>query len=163
MTELRTLLAADWPAVAAIYAAGIATGRATFETAVPSWQAWDAARLPAPRLVIEHHGRVTGWAALTAASSRSAYAGVADVSIFVDPASQGRGLGGTLLAAMVTQSEAAGLWTLQAGILADNAPSLALHVGHGFRVVGRRERIGRLAGLWRDVVLLERRSPVVGI
>jgi L-amino acid N-acyltransferase YncA len=162
--RLRPLEPADWPAVAAIYASGIATGTATFETAVPAWADWDAGHLARPRLVAVEAGgtRVVGWAALAPVSDRCAYAGVAEVSVSVDPTATGRGVGSALLAGLVAGAEAAGLWTLQAGVFPQNAASLALHRRHGFRVVGTRERLGQLGGEWRDVVLLERRSPVVG-
>jgi phosphinothricin acetyltransferase len=150
----------DWPHVAAIYAAGIATRNATFETEVPAWEDWDAAHLQEHRFVAVENDRVVGWVALTGYSARGCYAGVADVSVYVDPSAQGRGVGRALLEHLVAGAEAAGIWTLQAGIFPENAVSLALHRGCGFRVVGTRERIGELDGVWRDVVLLERRSPL---
>ncbi len=153
----------DWDAVCAIYREGIATGNATFETDVPDWAAWDKSHLRACRLVAKADGRVVGWAALTPYSSRRAYAGVAGLSIYVSASARGQGIGRTLLGALIEASEQAGLWTLQAGIFPENAASLALHCACGFREVGRRERIGRLNGVWRDVVLMERRSRVVGI
>jgi phosphinothricin acetyltransferase len=154
---------ADAAAVLAVYAAGIAGGDATFETAAPDWPAWDRGHLPDHRWVaVDAGGALLGWAALSAVSGRCVYAGVAEVSIYVDPAAQRRGVGRALLAALVGSSEAAGVWTLQAGIFPENTGSVALHVAAGFRIVGRRERLGRLAGRWRDVLLLERRSPVVG-
>jgi L-amino acid N-acyltransferase YncA len=149
----------DWPHVAAIYAAGIATGNATFETEVPGWAQWDAAHLPGHRFVADEESRIVGWAALTAYSDRCCYEGVADLSVYVDPAAQGRGVGRALLDHVVASAERAGIWTLQAGIFPENEASLALHRRCGFRVVGTRERIGQLDGVWRDVVLLERRSP----
>jgi L-amino acid N-acyltransferase YncA len=152
---------ADWDSVAAIYAEGLATRQATFETEVPAWEAWDAAHLPRPRLKATDGGRIVGWAALSPVSRRAAYAGVAEVSIYVERASRGRGIGRALLAALVRASEDAGFWTLQAGIMAVNAPSLALHAACGFRRVGVRERIGKLDGVWHDVVLMERRSERV--
>jgi L-amino acid N-acyltransferase YncA len=153
----------DWEAVRAIYREGIATGNATFETDVPDWEAWDRNHLRACRLVAKVDGRVVGWAALTPYSSRRAYAGVAGLSIYVSASARGQGIGRALLGALIEASEQAGLWTLQAGIFPENAASLALHRACGFREVGRRERIGRLNGVWRDVVLMERRSKVVGI
>jgi L-amino acid N-acyltransferase YncA len=153
----------DWEAVRAIYREGIATGNATFETDVPDWEAWDKNHLRACRLVARADDRVVGWAALTPYSSRRAYAGVAGLSIYVSASARGQGIGRTLLGALIEASEQAGLWTLQAGIFPENAASLALHRACGFREVGRRERIGRLNGVWRDVVLMERRSKVVGI
>ena len=161
-SALRPLAPSDWPAARAIYEAGIATGRATFETKAPDWAAWDAAHLAHARLVAEIDGRVVGWAALSPVSGRCVYAGVAEVSVYVAPEAQGRGVGRLLLAGLVGASEAAGIWTLQAGIFPENAASVALHERCGFRVVGRRERLGQLGGRWQDVLLLERRSPVVG-
>ncbi len=166
MTTIRRLRVTalgpnDWPRVAAIYAAGIADGQATFETSVPTWPVWDAAHLPVPRLAARAADDVVGWAALAPVSRRCVYAGVAEVSVYVDPGRRGRGVGRLLLSRLVTASEEAGLWTLQAGVFPENEPSLRLHDRCGFRVVGVRERLGRLAGQWRDVVLLERRSPVV--
>jgi phosphinothricin acetyltransferase len=155
---VRSLRRDDWPAVATIYADGIATGDATFETAVPAWDAWDAAHLPEPRLVAELDQRVAGWAALAPVSARPVYAGVAECSVYVAADARGRGLGRFLLAALVERAPAAGLWTLQAGIFPENAASLALHERAGFRLVGRRERLGQLHGRWRDVLLLERRA-----
>jgi L-amino acid N-acyltransferase YncA len=156
---IRRMGPGDWPHVAAIYAAGIATRNATFETEVPAWEEWDAAHLPEHRFVAVEDGRVVGWVALTGYSDRCCYAGVADLSVYVDPPAQGRGVGRALLEHLVADAEAAGIWTLQAGIFPENAASLALHRGCGFRVVGTRERIGELDGVWRDVVLLERRAP----
>lgn len=153
----------DWPAVADIYRQGIESGDATFETAVPSREAWDALHLAAGRLVAREGDRVLGWAALSPVSDRCAYDGVAEVSVYVDAAARGRGLGRRLLEALVEASEEAGIWTLQAGIFPENEASLAIHRRCGFRVVGRRERLGRLAGIWRDVILLERRSGSVGV
>lgn len=146
---------ADWPAVRAIYAEGIATGQATFETAAPEWAEWDAAHLPEPRLVARD-GPVIGWAALSPVSRRPAYRGVAEVSVYVAEAARRRGVGGRLMAALI--DGAAGIWTLQASLFPENEASVALHLRHGFRVVGRRERIGQLHGIWRDTLLLERRE-----
>jgi arsenite methyltransferase len=148
----------DWPHVAAIYAAGIATGNATFETEVPSWEAWDAAHVPEHRLVAAEGERVIGWVAVTPYSDRCCYGGVADLSVYVDPAAQGRGVGRALLERMIADTENSGIWTLQAGVFPENEASLALHRRCGFRDVGIRERIGQLDGAWRDVVLLERRA-----
>ena len=152
-----------WPEVRAIYAEGIATGQATFETDAPEWAVWDAARLPAPRLIARVGAAVAGWAALSPVSPRRVYAGVAEVGIYVAAAHRGRGLGRALLAALVSASERCGIWTLQAGIFPENEASLRLHRACGFRDVGRRERIGRRDGVWRDTLLLERRSRVVGV
>ncbi len=148
-----------WPGVCRVWAEGIATGRATFETEVPSWEAFDRSRRPDCRWVaLDDGGRVVGWAALSPVSSRAAYAGVAEVSIYVAEAARGAGVGTRLMAALIEASEHAGVWTLQATVFPDNAATLRLHEKCGFRVVGRRERIGRLHGRWRDTVLLERRS-----
>ncbi len=165
MTDLalRPMTAADWPFVRAIYEQGIATGDATFETAAPDWAAWDAAHLPGGRLVARLASEVTGWAALTPVSGRCVYAGVAEVSVYVAESARGRGIGRALLGALVTESERLGLWTLQAGILSENEASIALHTACGFRIVGVRERLGQRDGVWRDVVLMERRSAVVGV
>jgi phosphinothricin acetyltransferase len=159
--ELRVLRPEDWPAVRAIYEAGIATGEATFETAAPDWAAWDAAHLPGHRLVALLDGRVVGWAALAPVSDRCAYVGVAEDSIYVAPGAQGRGVGRALLAALVASAERGGIWTVQTGIFPENRASVRLHEACGFRVVGVRERLGRLEGRWRDVLLLERRSPAI--
>ncbi len=160
--EIDELLASDWPAVRRIYEEGIATGNATFETHSPGWEDWDRAHRPAPRLVARGDGRVLGWAALSSVSARRVYAGVAEVSVYVGESARGRGAGRALLEELIARSERLGIWTLQAGIFPENLASIALHERCGFRVVGRRERIARLHDLWRDVLLLERRSPVVG-
>jgi len=154
--------AADWEQVRTIYWEGIATGHATFETEAPSWEQWDAAHLRCARLVARA-GRVAGWAALSAVSQRCVYGGVAEVSVYVSQAHRQSGVGRRLLSALIRESERNGVWTLQAGMFPENAGSLALHRGCGFREVGRRERIGKLNGAWRDTILLERRSPVVGV
>jgi L-amino acid N-acyltransferase YncA len=143
-----------WPAVQAIYREGIANGDATFETEAPEWDAWDAGHLSHSRLVAVDGQEVAGWAALSPVSRRPVYAGVAEVSVYVAGARRGRGVG----RALVASSEGSGIWTLQAGIFPENVASVALHERCGFRVVGRRERIGKLHGRWRDVLLLERRS-----
>ncbi len=160
--KVRALHHDDWPAVARIYAEGIATGLATFESKVPEWHDWDSAHLMDCRLIAEEEGDVLGWAALSPVSGRCVYGGVAEVSVYVAASARGRGVGSALLEELIRESEQAGLWTLQAGIFPDNEPSIAVHVKHGFREVGVRHRIGRLNGQWRDVALLERRSGVVG-
>jgi phosphinothricin acetyltransferase len=147
----------DWPAVAAIYREGIETRLATFETEVPEWSGWDNAHLPEPRLVTRDGDEVVGWAALTPVSRRAVYKGVADLSVYVATAARGQGVGRALLEALCESVRTAGLWTLQAGVFPENEASLALHRSVGFRDVGIRERIGRLDGVWRDVVLLELR------
>ncbi|MFE7639863.1 GNAT family N-acetyltransferase [Kitasatospora sp. NPDC057518] len=159
--------------VLAIYRFGIDGGDATFETAAPSWEAFDAARLAEHRLVAldghgdgdgdgHGHGRVLGWAAVARVSDRCAYAGVVEHSVYVHPEARGRGVGAALLEALIASTERAGIWTIQSGIFPENTASLALHARAEFRVVGTRERVGRRDGRWRDVVLLERRSPTVG-
>jgi phosphinothricin acetyltransferase len=152
----------DWLEVRAIYEQGIATGQGTFETDAPSWPEWDAARLPHSRLVARGE-RVLGWAALSAVSKRACYAGVAEVGIYVAKSMRGQGVGRTLLEALIESAEANGIWTLQGATIAENAASLALQARCGFRVIGRRERIAILAGVWRDTILTERRSARVGI
>ncbi|MCR5888773.1 N-acetyltransferase family protein [Hymenobacter sp. J193] len=162
--RLVPLAEAHWPAVRAIYEQGIATGNATFQTEAPSWEAWDAAHLKHSRLVaLDNTEQVLGWAALTPVSGRCVYAGVAEVSVYVATQAQGHGVGRQLLAALVAESEQNGIWTLQAGIFPENTASIHLHQVAGFRVLGQRERIGQMRGLWRDTVLLERRSATVGV
>jgi len=152
----------DWAEVRAVYLEGIMTGRATFETEAPDWESWDASHLSPCRLVARQGRHVAGWAALSPVSSRRVYAGVAETSIYVAESFRGLGMGLALLGALITCSEQHGIWTLQAGVLPENEASLLLHKKCGFREVGRRERIGKLQGTWRDVILLERRSKVVG-
>ena len=158
---LGPMTAADWPEVRAIYLDGIATGNATFETDAPPWEAWDAGHLAVGRLVARG-GRVLGWAALGPVSRRACYAGVAEASVYVGAAHRGRGVGRALLVRLIEESEKAGIWMLQSAAFPENAASLRLQTGCGFRVVGRRERIARLNGVWRDTVMTERRSRVVG-
>ena len=160
---IEALRTDDWPEVRAIFEEGIATGTATFETAAPDWEEWDRSHLPHSRLIARRSdGRLAGWAALSPVSDRCAYGGVAEVSVYVAADSRGFGVGKALLEALVDASEAGGVWTLQAGMFAENAASIALHERCGFRVVGVRERLGALEGAWHDVVLMERRSPTVG-
>jgi L-amino acid N-acyltransferase YncA len=157
--EIDPLRAGDWPAVRAIYEAGIATGNATFETAPPDWERWDDTHLDDHRLVAtDDDGAVVGWAALSGVSDRCVYAGVAENSLYVDPEHQGQGVGTQLLDALVAGAERAGYWTIQTGIFPENTASIAAHERCGFRIVGRRERIGQLDGVWRDTLFLERRS-----
>jgi phosphinothricin acetyltransferase len=159
---VRDMDTRDWPAVCAIYEEGIATGNATFQTEAPTWTEWDAGHLPDCRLVAVESDRVVGWAALSRVSDRCVYAGVAEVSVYVAAGVRGRGVGRRLLEELVRGSESKDVWTLQAGIFPENTASVAVHERCGFRVVGRRERLGQMYGRWRDVLLLERRSPVVG-
>jgi L-amino acid N-acyltransferase YncA len=150
-----------WPGVERVYAQGIATGNATFETEVPSWEAWDAAHLPAHRFVALHDGLVVGWIAVSPVSERCVYGGVVENSVYVAEEARGRGIGHRLLQELVASTEAAGIWTIQTGIFPENDVSIRLHERVGFEVVGRRRRLGKLHGQWRDVILLERRSAVV--
>ena len=153
----------DWSQIRSIYLEGITTGQATFETGVPAWEKWHAEHLVQGRLVVRSGEIVIGWAALSPVSGRCVYAGVAEVSIYIGEKYRGQGVGQALLAALIAVSEQMDLWTLQAGIFPENKASLALHKKAGFREVGRRERIGQLNGVWRDVMLLERRSKTVGV
>jgi L-amino acid N-acyltransferase YncA len=158
---VRGLRPDDWPAVRAIYEEGIRGGDATFETETPSWERWDAAH-PELRIVAEREGSVVGWAALSPASARHCYRGVGEVSVYVAEEARGAGLGRTLLAELVERSEQAGYWTLTAGVFPENEASIRLHEACGFRAVGIRDRLGELRGHWRDVILLERRSTLIG-
>ena len=146
-----------------IYQHGIEEGNATFETVAPSWAAFDEAKIPAHRFVaLDDDGTVLGWIAASQVSKRACYAGVIEHSVYVGPEARGRGVGGRLLSALIASSEAVEIWTIQSGIFPENAASLRLHAAYGFRTLGRQERIGRgVDGVWRDVVLLERRSAVV--
>ena len=155
----------DWPEIREIYAQGIATGNATFETDLPDWKKWDASHRQDCRLVARagEPPFLLGWAALSPASARRVYAGVAEVSVYVATEARGRGVGKVLLQALIQESESAGIWTLQAGIFPENTTSIALHQSLGFREVGIRQRLGKLGERWRDVVLLERRSSKVGL
>jgi L-amino acid N-acyltransferase YncA len=155
--QIRTLDEPDWPAVEAIYAEGIATGNATFEVEPPAWERWDAAH-PSLRLVAVEDGRVAGWAALSPYSDRRCYRGVAEESVYVAESARGKGVGRALLGELIARAEADGYWTLLAGVFPENAASLALHRSMGFRVVGVHEGLGERDGVWRDVILLERRS-----
>lgn len=174
---VRPMLADDADEVLGIYQAGLDTGQASFETVAPSWAAFDAGRLNAHRLVAQRlvaqrsvahdpapsgpGGGLLGWVAVSAASARQVYAGVVQHSVYVHPQARGRGIGRLLLDALITSTEAAGIWTIQSGVFPENAASLALHRSVGFRVIGTRERVARHYGTWRDVVLVERRSPIV--
>jgi len=159
--EIRGMTPADWPEVEAIFADGIATGNATFETETPTWDEFDAGRLADHRLVAIEDGRVVGWAALAPTSSRDCYAGVVEHSVYVAAGRRGRGVGRALMEALLDSADRAGLWTIQTSVFPENTATLALHERLGFRHVGRRERIARLDGVWRDTLLLERRSPRV--
>lgn len=162
--KIISLGAGHWPAVKAIYEEGIATGHATFASEAPAWADWDRGHLAHSRLVVlDDEGVVAGFAALSPVSGRAVYAGVAEVSVYVRASSRGRRMGLRLLGALVEESERNGIWTLQASIFPENVPSLRIHEHCGFRQVGMRERIGAMDGVWRDTVLMERRSGVVGL
>ncbi len=166
MNETHTIhrmQSSHWEQVRRIYLEGIATGNATFEADAPAWEQWDAGHLAAGRLVACTEKNVIGWAALSPVSSRCVYEGVAEVSVYVSQSSRGQGVGAALLDALIADSEEQGLWTLQASLFPENTASLALHLRHGFREIGKRERIGKMNGIWRDTVLLERRSVSIGI
>ena len=160
---IERMTMADWPEVVAIYEQGMATGLGTFETVAPSWEEWNAALSPHSRLVARENGALIGWAALSPVSKRACYAGVAEVGIYVAETARRRGVGRALLEALIASSEANGIWTLQGVTFTDNAASIAVQQSCGFRIVGRRERIGKRDGVWRDTVILERRSPTVGV
>ncbi|HEY4109502.1 N-acetyltransferase family protein [Puia sp.] len=160
---IQDLLPEHWPTVKAIYEAGLATGNASFQTHAPDWDDWNASHLAQCRMVALDGDRVIGWVALCMVSSRWVYAGVAEVSIYIDAKYRGQCVGKALLQALITESEAKGIWTLQAGIFPENIASLRLHEWAGFRQVGIREKIGKMGNRWRDTVLLERRSKSVGM
>jgi phosphinothricin acetyltransferase len=162
LARVRPMVAADADAVLAIYQEGLDTDQASFETAAPSWVAFDAARLPDHRFVaVDAENLVLGWVAVSPVSSRPVYAGVVEHSVYVARHARGRGVGLALLNALIASTESAGVWTIQSGVFPENPASLALHERAGFRVVGTRERVGRHHGQWRDVVLIERRSPYI--
>jgi len=161
--QIREMSKTDWQAVAAIYADGIATGFATFETNVPTYNVWDEAHMKTCRLVCVVGEKVLGWAALSAVSSRCVYGGVAEVSVYISKNSRGSGAGKLLMDHLIEQSEAEGVWTLQSGIFPENEGSIQLHEKIGFRFIGKREHIGKLDGVWKDNLLFERRSKTVGI
>jgi L-amino acid N-acyltransferase YncA len=161
--DMAPMTEEHWHAVRDIFAQGVVTGNATFETAVPTWEEWHARHLPTCRLVAVRGDIIVGWAALSGVSSRHVYRGVAEVSVYIAESARGQGIGAALLAKLIEESERNGIWTLQAGILAENTASIRLHEKAGFRIVGTRERIGCMHGRWRDTVLMERRSKVAGV
>jgi phosphinothricin acetyltransferase len=161
--QIRLMHPDDGATILSIYQEGIATGNATFETDVPPWRDWDAEHLPHSRLVAVNDAGLIGWAALSPVSGRCVYGGVAEVSVYVAAAARGQGIGKQLLQALIADSEHEGIWTLQAGIFPENTASIAIHKACGFREVGYRERLGSMDGVWRDVVLLERRSNTTGV
>lgn len=160
--EIRTMIAADWEQVASIYAEGIATGFATFETKVPPYEQWDGNHLNHCRLVAIYDQQIVGWAALSPVSGRCVYGGVAEVSVYVGAKSRGLGVGKLLLQHLIQESEKEGYWTLQSGVFPENIGSILLHEKMGFRKIGHRERVAKLQGVWKDNVLFERRSTTVG-
>jgi phosphinothricin acetyltransferase len=160
--HIEPLTPEDWSQVRAIYEEGITTRQATFETELPSWEQWDSAHLESGRFVARDNDRVLGWGALSPVSRRRCYAGVAEVSVYVRESDRGRGVGRALLEQVIAASEAQGIWTLQGSTFPENAASLRLQERCGFRVVGRRERIAQMNGVWRDTVLTERRSAKIG-
>ena len=165
--SLRSMTPDDGPVVLALYQQGIATGHASFEETAPHWQEWDQSHLSHSRIIAQQGEEIVGWAALSSVSGRCVYGGVAEVSVYLSDAARGHGIGSKLMEALVKDSEREGLWMLQAGIFPENDASVALHRKHGFRTVGTREKLGRMSfgpmeGQWRDVLLLERRSGVVG-
>jgi len=162
MVDIRAMRPDDWSEVHAIYAEGIATGDATFETEPPGWEEFDRGRLRHARLVAVEDDSIVGWATLAATSTRACYSGVAEHSLYVAERARGRGVGRALLTKLVAAADEADIWTIQTSIFPENTASLALHEKVGFRVVGRRERIAQLRGIWRDTILLERRSSTTG-
>lgn len=162
--EIRAMQTSDWEQVSQIYAQGVATGFATFEQDIPSFQSWDQAHIDQCRLVAaEEAGKILGWAALSAVSSRCVYGGVGEVSVYIASDSRGKGVGKLLLQRLIEESEKAGFWTLQSGIFPENKASIHLHEKVGFRYIGKRERVGKINGSWKDNLLFEKRSNIVGI
>lgn len=161
--NLRSFKSSDWPSVSRIYKEGIATGFATFEKEVPSFENWNKAHLSSCRILAEEGARVMGWAALSPVSSRCVYGGVAEISVYVGKEHRGSGIGKLLMTELIHLSEKEGIWTLQSGIFPENTGSIRLHENLGFRRIGHRERVGKLDGVWKDNVIFERRSKVVGI
>ena len=163
--KIEKMMPEHWANVAQIYAEGIETGNATFQKEVPNWTTWDGDHLPYGRLIAQNTegSPILGWAALTAVSGRCVYAGVAELSVYVAAAARGQGFGKLLMENLIKAAEINGLWTLQAGIFSENIGSVQLHLKTGFRQVGYREKVGKLDGIWRDTLLFERRSQVVGV
>ena len=161
--KIRSMTPADWPEVHRIYAEGIATGYATFELSVPSFEDWDSAHVRGCRFVAESPDGLLGWVALSPVSGRCVYGGVAEVSVYVSERARGRGVGKALMEILINSSESEGYWTLQAGIFPENTGSIRLHEKMGFRLIGRREKIGKRKGVWHDNVIFERRSKKVGV
>ncbi|WP_236262812.1 GNAT family N-acetyltransferase [Aggregatimonas sangjinii] len=160
---VRPMHSDDWESVSRIYAEGIATGFATFETDVPSYESWDAAHMQSCRIVASENGNILGWAALSPVSNRCVYGGVAEVSVYIGEKSRGKGVGKLLMKTLIHDSESVGIWTLQSGIFPENKGSVQLHEKMGFRYIGKRERVGKLDGIWKDNLLFERRSKTIGV
>ena len=161
--EITTMSSSDWNAVAAIYKEGIETGYATFEKEIPSWEKWNSTHEKTCRLVGKIDNLIVGWAALSPVSSRCVYGGVAEVSIYISKSHRVKNIGNTLLKELILESEKNGFWTLQSGVFRENIGSIKLHENNGFRQIGYRERVGKLDGVWKDNILLERRSKIIGI
>lgn len=162
MIKIGTLEPGHWPQVKSIYEEGIQTGNATFQQQAPEWENWNEDHLPHSRIVAFDNDEVAGWAALSPVSERCVYAGVAEVSVYVAEKFRGKKIGTLLLKQLIAQSEINGIWTLQSGIFPENVASIKLHEANGFRVVGYREKVGQMNGVWRDTILLERRSQLIG-
>ncbi len=163
MIKIRPFVKSDFPSVKDIYQQGIDSGDATFQEQAKDYDDWNESLLPNCRLVAENNGQVIGWAALSSASNRCVYSGIAEVSVYVSSNSQGSGVGNSLLDALIKASEEEGIWTLQAGIFPENKVSIHIHSKHGFKMLGIREKLGQMNGIWRDIVFMERRSKVVGL
>lgn len=163
MIEIKKMKPNDWEAVFSIYLEGIATGLATFETTVPNYETWNKAHLTDCRLIATENNEVLGWSALSPVSSRCVYGGVAEISVYISKKSRGLGIGKQLLEQLILESESAGIWSLQSGVFPENIGSIKLHENVGFRYIGKKERIGKLHGIWKDNLLFERRSKKVGI
>ncbi|UII81202.1 GNAT family N-acetyltransferase [Flagellimonas sp. CMM7] len=160
--QVRKMKASDWEDVSQIYAQGIATGFATFEQTIPSYEIWDQAHVKQCRLIAEENGEILGWAALSPVSSRCVYGGIGEVSVYIGATSRGKGVGKLLLEQLISESEKAGFWTIQSGIFPENEASIYLHKKVGFRFIGKRERVGKLHGVWKDNLLFEKRSETIG-
>jgi L-amino acid N-acyltransferase YncA len=163
MIEIKTMEPQHWNEVKRIYEEGLSTGNATFQTSAPEWEEWDKAHIQKCRLIALDNGKLVGWAALSSVSDRCAYGGVAEVSVYVSNAARGKGIGKELLQNLIEDSESNQFWTLQAGIFPENKASIRIHEENGFRIIGTREKIGKMKGVWRDTLILERRSNTVGV
>lgn len=161
--EITAIVKEHYPNISSMYSEGIETGHATFETTAPEWEDWDKGKLKHSRFAAVVDGTIVGWAALSAVSDRCVYGGVAEVSIYVSNAHKGKGVGKALMARLIEESEANGIWTLQSGMFPENEATIALHSRFGFRTVGFREKIGKLGNTWRDTIIMERRSKTIGI